>query len=73
MMVMTPEAKVKKKVTEQLKKLGASCDWERTKFTMDEDMSAAVINVFVDLYRYFEGPAFRRWPLVPLAGLMYYG
>ncbi|MBF90499.1 MAG: valine--tRNA ligase [Flavobacteriales bacterium] len=37
-------------ILEQLKKLGASCDWERTKFTMDEDMSATVINVFVDLY-----------------------
>jgi valyl-tRNA synthetase len=29
---------------EQLKKLGASCDWERTKFTMDPDMSASVIH-----------------------------
>ena len=38
-------------ILEQLKKLGASCDWERTKFTMDEDMSAAVINVFVDLHQ----------------------
>ena len=38
-------------ILEQLKKLGVSCDWDRTKFTMDEDMSAAVINVFVDLYQ----------------------
>ncbi|MCD6200400.1 MAG: valine--tRNA ligase [Bacteroidales bacterium] len=38
-------------ILEQLKKLGASCDWERTKFTMDPDMSASVIHVFVDLYR----------------------
>ncbi len=37
-------------ILEQLKKLGASCDWERTKFTMDDDMSASVIKVFVDLY-----------------------
>lgn len=37
-------------ILEQLKKLGASCDWSRTKFTMDDDMSAAVIKVFVDLY-----------------------
>ncbi len=37
-------------ILEQLKKLGASCDWERTKFTMDEDMSESVIKVFVDLY-----------------------
>ncbi|MFD2513615.1 valine--tRNA ligase [Pontibacter locisalis] len=38
-------------ILEQLKKLGASCDWERTRFTMEDDMSAAVIEVFVDLYR----------------------
>lgn len=37
-------------ILEQLKKLGASCDWERTKFTMDEPMSESVIKVFVDLY-----------------------
>ena len=37
-------------ILEQLKKLGASCDWERTKFTMDEEMSSSVIKVFVDLY-----------------------
>lgn len=38
-------------ILEQLKKLGASCDWERTKFTMDPDYYEAVINVFIDLYR----------------------
>lgn len=37
-------------ILEQLKKLGASCDWDRTKFTMDADLSDAVISVFVDLY-----------------------
>ena len=37
-------------ILEQLKKLGASCDWERTKFTMDEPMSESVIKVFVDLF-----------------------
>ncbi|HAN19533.1 MAG: valine--tRNA ligase [Bacteroidetes bacterium GWC2_33_15] len=37
-------------ILEQLKKLGASCDWSRTKFTMDQDMSESVIKVFVDLY-----------------------
>lgn len=37
-------------ILEQLKKLGASCDWERTKFTMDPEMSASVIKVFVDLF-----------------------
>lgn len=34
----------------QLKKLGASCDWERTKFTMDPDYYDAVIDVFIDLF-----------------------
>lgn len=38
-------------ILEQLKKLGASCDWSRTRFTMDEDYSASVIKVFADLYR----------------------
>ncbi len=37
-------------ILEQLKKLGASCDWARTKFTMDDDMSESVIKVFIDLY-----------------------
>ncbi|MGE0567412.1 MAG: valine--tRNA ligase [Bacteroidia bacterium] len=37
-------------ILEQLKKLGASCDWSRTKFTMDPDLSEAVLDVFVDLY-----------------------
>ncbi len=39
------------KILEQLKKLGASCDWDRTAFTMDEIRSRSVIHVFVDLYR----------------------
>ncbi|GEO23307.1 valine--tRNA ligase [Cyclobacterium qasimii] len=38
-------------ILEQLKKLGASCDWERTRFTMDKDLSEAVVNVFVDLHK----------------------
>jgi len=37
-------------ILEQLKKLGASCDWDRTAFTMDEIRSQSVIKVFVDLY-----------------------
>ena len=37
-------------ILEQLKKLGASCDWNRTKFTMDNDMNESVIDVFIDLY-----------------------
>ncbi len=38
-------------ILEQLKKLGCSCDWERTKFTMDTDLYESVILVFVDLFR----------------------
>ena len=38
-------------ILEQLKKLGASCDWERTSFTMDPEYSESVINVFIDLYK----------------------
>jgi len=38
-------------ILEQLKKLGASCDWERTRFTMEDKLSAAVIKVFVDLHK----------------------
>ena len=38
-------------ILEQLKKLGASCDWNRTKFTMDDSMNDSVINVFVDLHK----------------------
>ena len=38
-------------ILEQLKKLGASCDWKRTKFTMDNQLSESVIKVFVDLYK----------------------
>lgn len=37
-------------ILEQLKKLGASCDWDRTAFTMDDVRSKSVIKVFVDLY-----------------------
>ncbi len=37
-------------ILEQLKKLGASCDWDRTSFTMDEELSKSVIRVFIDLY-----------------------
>jgi len=38
-------------ILEQLKKLGASCDWDRTAFTMDDNYYEAVIKVFVDLYK----------------------
>ncbi len=38
-------------ILEQLKKLGASCDWDRTRFTMDDFMYESVIDVFIDLYK----------------------
>src|ERR1041385_1764827 len=38
-------------ILEQLKQLGASCDWERTRFTMEEELSESVIDVFIDLYK----------------------
>jgi valyl-tRNA synthetase len=38
-------------ITRQLKRLGASCDWSRERFTMDEGLSRAVLKVFVELYR----------------------
>ncbi len=37
-------------ILDQLKKLGASCDWSRTRFTMEDDLSEAVIDVFIDLF-----------------------
>ncbi len=37
-------------ILEQLKQLGASCDWDRTRFTMEDDLSDAVIEVFIDLF-----------------------
>ncbi len=38
-------------ILEQLKKIGCSCDWDRTKFTLDDDLYESVILVFVDLYK----------------------
>jgi valyl-tRNA synthetase len=49
-------------ILEQLKKLGASCDWERTKFTMDADLSEAVTKVFIDLYK--KGLIYRGYRMV---------
>jgi len=49
-------------ILEQLKKLGCSCDWERTSFTMDPDMSEAVVQVFVDLYN--KGLIYRGYRMV---------
>ena len=49
-------------ILDQLKKLGASCDWERTAFTMDNDLSESVANVFVDLYK--KGLIYRGYRMV---------
>src|SRR5690625_2195589 len=49
-------------ILEQLKKLGASCDWERTKFTLDDDLSTQVIRSFVDLYE--KGLIYREFRMV---------
>ena len=49
-------------ILDQLKKLGASCDWDRTSFTMDEKLSASVLKVFVDLYK--KGLIYRGFRMV---------
>jgi valyl-tRNA synthetase len=49
-------------ILKQLKKLGCSCDWERTKFTLDDDMSASVIKMFVDLFE--KGLIYRGYRMV---------
>ncbi|WP_422008881.1 valine--tRNA ligase [Roseivirga pacifica] len=49
-------------ILDQLKKLGASCDWDRTAFTMDDEYYKAVIRVFVDLYK--KGYIYRGWRMV---------
>ncbi len=49
-------------ILEQLKKLGASCDWERTKFTMDDELNEAVISVFIDLHN--KGLIYRGYRMV---------
>ncbi|MGB5499674.1 MAG: valine--tRNA ligase [Maribacter sp.] len=49
-------------ILEQLKKLGCSCDWDRTAFTMDGNLSASVIKVFVDLFN--KGMIYRGYRMV---------
>jgi valyl-tRNA synthetase len=49
-------------ILEQLKKLGCSCDWDRTAFTMDQHMSDSVIEVFVDLFN--KGQIYRGYRMV---------
>jgi valyl-tRNA synthetase len=49
-------------ILQQLRKLGASCDWDRTRFTMEENLYDAVIDVFVDLYN--KGDIYRGYRMV---------
>lgn len=59
-------------ILEQLKKLGASCDWERTSFTMDEEYSESVINVFIDLFnkgKIYRGVRMVNWDPEALTAL----
>ena len=59
-------------ILEQLKRLGASCDWERTAFTMDETRSESVLHVFVDLYRkglIYQGARMVNWDPVAQTAL----
>lgn len=49
-------------ILEQLKKLGASCDWDRTAFTLDEIRSESVIQVFIDLFQ--KGKVYRGYRMV---------
>jgi valyl-tRNA synthetase len=59
-------------ILEQLKKLGASCDWERTRFTMEDDLSDAVIDVFIDLHKkglVYRGLRMVNWDPVALTAV----
>ncbi len=59
-------------ILRQLRKLGASCDWERTCFTMDEEHSKSVIKVFVDLYnkgKIYRGVRMVNWDPVAQTAL----
>ena len=59
-------------ILEQLKKLGASCDWERTRFTMDEKYYDSVIDCFLDLYKkgkIYRGERMINWDPAALTAL----
>ena len=49
-------------ILDQLKKIGCSCDWDRTKFTLDENMNKSVISVFIDLYN--KGLIYRGYRMI---------
>ncbi len=59
-------------ILEQLKKLGASCDWERTRFTMEPKLSEAVLDVFIDLHKkglVYRGQRMVNWDPVALTAV----
>ena len=59
-------------ILKQLRRMGASCDWDRTKFTMDEDYSKAVTQSFVELYNdgmIYKGERMVNWDPVGLTAL----
>jgi valyl-tRNA synthetase len=59
-------------ILEQLKKLGASCDWDRTRFTMDEKYYDSVIDTFIDLYKkgkIYRGERMINWDPAALTAL----
>lgn len=59
-------------ILEQLKKLGASCDWERTRFTMDEKYYESVIDTFIDLFKkgkIYRGERMINWDPAALTAL----
>lgn len=59
-------------ILEQLKKLGASCDWDRTRFTMEPALSEAVIEVFIDLHKkglVYRGLRMVNWDPVALTAV----
>lgn len=59
-------------ILDQLKKLGASCDWDRTRFTMDEKYYESVIDTFIDLYekgKIYRGERMINWDPAALTAL----
>ncbi|MDA7501696.1 valine--tRNA ligase [Chitinophagales bacterium] len=59
-------------ILQQLRKLGASCDWDRTRFTMEESLSKSVIKVFVDLYNkglMYRGYRMTNWDVSALTAV----
>ena len=49
-------------ILDQLKKIGCSCDWNRTTFTLDDKMNKSVLKVFIDLYN--KGLIYRGYRMV---------